>query len=61
VDRFGPADDYRYFPEPDLLPIGPPAALVASLRAALPKAPAVLRRRDHRGRDEGDQLRKRAA
>jgi len=39
------ADDYRYFPEPDLLPIEPPAALVASLRAALPEAPAVRRRR----------------
>jgi aspartyl-tRNA(Asn)/glutamyl-tRNA(Gln) amidotransferase subunit B len=39
------ADDYRYFPEPDLLPIEPPAELVASLRAALPEAPAVRRRR----------------
>ena len=39
------ADDYRYFPEPDLLPIEPPASLVASLRAALPEAPAVRRRR----------------
>lgn len=39
------ADDYRYFPEPDLLPIEPPAALVSALRAALPEAPAVRRRR----------------
>jgi aspartyl-tRNA(Asn)/glutamyl-tRNA(Gln) amidotransferase subunit B len=39
------ADDYRYFPEPDLLPIEPLPALVESLRAALPEAPAVLRRR----------------
>lgn len=39
------ADDYRYFPEPDLLPIEPSAALVSALRAALPEAPAVRRRR----------------
>ncbi len=39
------ADDYRYFPEPDLLPIEPPAALVEQLRAALPEAPSVRRRR----------------
>ncbi len=39
------ADDYRYFPEPDLLPVVPSAALVAQLRAALPEPPAVRRRR----------------
>jgi aspartyl-tRNA(Asn)/glutamyl-tRNA(Gln) amidotransferase subunit B len=39
------ADDYRYFPEPDLLPIEPSDALISSLRAALPEAPAVMRRR----------------
>jgi aspartyl-tRNA(Asn)/glutamyl-tRNA(Gln) amidotransferase subunit B len=39
------ADDYRYFPEPDLLPVAPPAELVEQLRAALPESPAVLRRR----------------
>ena len=39
------ADDYRYFPEPDLLPVEPDPSLVASLRAALPEAPAVRRRR----------------
>ena len=39
------ADDYRYFPEPDLLPIEPSAELIESLRAALPEAPAVRRRR----------------
>jgi aspartyl-tRNA(Asn)/glutamyl-tRNA(Gln) amidotransferase subunit B len=39
------ADDYRYFPEPDLLPIEPSAELIASLRAALPEAPAVMRKR----------------
>ncbi|CAN5146389.1 Asp-tRNA(Asn)/Glu-tRNA(Gln) amidotransferase subunit GatB [soil metagenome] len=39
------ADDYRYFPEPDLVPVEPSAALIASLRAALPEAPAARRRR----------------
>jgi aspartyl-tRNA(Asn)/glutamyl-tRNA(Gln) amidotransferase subunit B len=39
------ADDYRYFPEPDLLPIRPSAELVQQLRAALPESPAQFRRR----------------
>src|SRR5690606_8803113 len=39
------ADDYRYFPEPDLLPVEPSLELIESLRAALPEAPAVRRRR----------------
>ena len=39
------ADDYRYFPEPDLLPVEPSLALIDELRAALPEAPAVRRRR----------------
>ncbi|MGE3191950.1 MAG: Asp-tRNA(Asn)/Glu-tRNA(Gln) amidotransferase subunit GatB [Microbacteriaceae bacterium] len=39
------ADDYRYFPEPDLLPIEPDAELIEKLRAALPEAPAVMRKR----------------
>ena len=39
------ADDYRYFPEPDLLPVVPSKALVAELRAALPEQPVVMRRR----------------
>ncbi|MBI5161743.1 MAG: Asp-tRNA(Asn)/Glu-tRNA(Gln) amidotransferase subunit GatB [Micrococcales bacterium] len=39
------ADDYRYFPEPDLLPVEPSAELIEELRAALPEAPAVRRRR----------------
>ena len=39
------ADDYRYFPEPDLLPIEPSAELIERLRAALPEAPAVRRKR----------------
>lgn len=39
------ADDYRYFPEPDLLPVVPSPALIEELRAALPEPPAERRRR----------------
>jgi aspartyl-tRNA(Asn)/glutamyl-tRNA(Gln) amidotransferase subunit B len=39
------ADDYRYFPEPDLLPVVPAPALIQQLRDALPEAPATRRRR----------------
>jgi aspartyl-tRNA(Asn)/glutamyl-tRNA(Gln) amidotransferase subunit B len=39
------ADDYRYFPEPDLVPVEPPAGLVESLRAELPESPAARIRR----------------
>ena len=33
------AEDYRYFPEPDLVPIAPDPAWVEELRAALPEPP----------------------
>ena len=39
------ADDYRYFPEPDLLPVEPSRELIEELRAALPEPPAAHRRR----------------
>jgi aspartyl-tRNA(Asn)/glutamyl-tRNA(Gln) amidotransferase subunit B len=39
------ADDYRYFPEPDLVPVEPPAELVERLRSALPELPAARIRR----------------
>jgi aspartyl-tRNA(Asn)/glutamyl-tRNA(Gln) amidotransferase subunit B len=39
------ADDYRYFPEPDLLPVVPSKELIEELRAALPEPPAARRRR----------------
>ncbi len=39
------AEDYRYFPEPDLVPIAPDAAWVEGLRATLPEPPAQRRRR----------------
>jgi aspartyl-tRNA(Asn)/glutamyl-tRNA(Gln) amidotransferase subunit B len=34
------ADDYRYFPEPDLVPVEPPAELVERLRGEVPERPA---------------------
>jgi aspartyl-tRNA(Asn)/glutamyl-tRNA(Gln) amidotransferase subunit B len=39
------ADDYRYFPEPDLLPVAPTTELIEELRAALPEPPAARHRR----------------
>jgi aspartyl-tRNA(Asn)/glutamyl-tRNA(Gln) amidotransferase subunit B len=39
------ADDYRYFPEPDLVPVQPSTEWIESLRAALPENPADRRRR----------------
>ncbi|MFZ2164070.1 MAG: Asp-tRNA(Asn)/Glu-tRNA(Gln) amidotransferase subunit GatB, partial [Propionibacteriaceae bacterium] len=39
------AEDYRYFPEPDLVPIVADAEWVERLRATLPEPPAERRRR----------------
>jgi aspartyl-tRNA(Asn)/glutamyl-tRNA(Gln) amidotransferase subunit B len=39
------ATDYRYFPEPDLVPVAPDPAWVEQIRASLPELPAVRRRR----------------
>jgi aspartyl-tRNA(Asn)/glutamyl-tRNA(Gln) amidotransferase subunit B len=39
------AEDYRYFPEPDLVPIAPSRAWVEEIRASLPELPAARRRR----------------
>jgi len=39
------AEDYRYFPEPDLVPIAPAREWVEELRARLPELPAARRRR----------------
>ncbi|WP_174876131.1 Asp-tRNA(Asn)/Glu-tRNA(Gln) amidotransferase subunit GatB [Acrocarpospora corrugata] len=39
------AQDYRYFPEPDLVPIEPDPEWVARLKAELPELPSVRRRR----------------
>jgi aspartyl-tRNA(Asn)/glutamyl-tRNA(Gln) amidotransferase subunit B len=37
------ADDYRYFPEPDLVPLEPTADDIARIDAALPRLPAARR------------------
>jgi aspartyl-tRNA(Asn)/glutamyl-tRNA(Gln) amidotransferase subunit B len=37
------ADDYRYFPEPDLVPLAPDDAWLARVRAQLPRLPADRR------------------
>jgi aspartyl-tRNA(Asn)/glutamyl-tRNA(Gln) amidotransferase subunit B len=39
------AQDYRYFPEPDLVPIAPSAQWVEELRATLPELPSARRAR----------------
>ena len=39
------ATDYRYFPEPDLVPVAPEAAWVEEIRATLPELPAARRAR----------------
>ncbi len=39
------AYDYRYFPEPDLVPVAPTAELRAKVRAEMPELPAVRRAR----------------
>ncbi len=39
------ADDYRYFPEPDLVPVAPTREVVEELRGTLPEDPGVRRKR----------------
>jgi aspartyl-tRNA(Asn)/glutamyl-tRNA(Gln) amidotransferase subunit B len=39
------AQDYRYFPEPDLVPVAPPADWVEEIRASLPELPSARRAR----------------
>ncbi|PZM91107.1 MAG: Asp-tRNA(Asn)/Glu-tRNA(Gln) amidotransferase GatCAB subunit B, partial [Actinobacteria bacterium] len=39
------ATDYRYFPEPDLVPIAPDPAWIAELKANLPELPRMRRKR----------------
>ena len=39
------ADDYRYFPEPDLVPVAPSREWVEEIRQGLPEMPAAKRRR----------------
>jgi aspartyl-tRNA(Asn)/glutamyl-tRNA(Gln) amidotransferase subunit B len=39
------AEDYRYFPEPDLVPVAPDGAWIEELRASLPERPSLRRAR----------------
>ena len=39
------AEDYRYFPEPDLVPVRPPAEWIRQLASTQPELPAERRRR----------------
>ena len=39
------AEDYRYFPEPDLVPVAPSPDWLKDLRSSLPEQPSVHRRR----------------
>ena len=45
------ADDYRYFPEPDLVPVQPEAAIVERLRGEVPELPGarIVRLREELG------------
>ncbi|MGZ8751633.1 MAG: Asp-tRNA(Asn)/Glu-tRNA(Gln) amidotransferase subunit GatB [Acidimicrobiia bacterium] len=39
------SEDYRYFPEPDLVPVAPDEAMRAAARASIPELPAARRSR----------------
>ena len=39
------AEDYRYFPEPDLVPVAPTNELIERIRASLPEKPSVRRKK----------------
>ena len=39
------AEDYRYFPEPDLVPVTPDASWIEELRKTLPEKPSLRRKR----------------
>jgi aspartyl-tRNA(Asn)/glutamyl-tRNA(Gln) amidotransferase subunit B len=39
------ADDYRYFPEPDLVPVQPSKAWIEEIRASLPENPSLRKKR----------------
>jgi len=45
------AEDYRYFPEPDLVPVQPPPGLVERLRREIPEPPGARVRRLESGLD----------
>lgn len=39
------AEDYRYFPEPDLVPVAPSLEMIEKIRQALPEKPSVRRKK----------------
>ena len=39
------AEDYRYFPEPDLVPVAPTSEQIDKIRASLPEKPSVRRKK----------------
>ena len=39
------AEDYRYFPEPDLVPVAPSKEMIEQIRASLPEKPSVRRKK----------------
>jgi aspartyl-tRNA(Asn)/glutamyl-tRNA(Gln) amidotransferase subunit B len=45
------AHDYRYFPEPDLVPVAPTEAMIERARAALPELPTARAERFERDHD----------
>lgn len=50
------AQDYRYFPEPDLEPVAPSAELVEQLRATIPELPWLSRKRIQQEWGIGDEV-----
>src|SRR5438270_12180482 len=50
------AHDYRYFPEPDLVPLAPTPAMIASARAAIPELPVARAERFERDLRLSSQL-----
>ncbi|GFG76613.1 Asp-tRNA(Asn)/Glu-tRNA(Gln) amidotransferase subunit GatB [Mycobacterium botniense] len=50
------AEDYRYFPEPDLEPVAPGAELVERLRQTIPELPWVRRKRIQREWGVSDEV-----
>jgi aspartyl-tRNA(Asn)/glutamyl-tRNA(Gln) amidotransferase subunit B len=51
------ADDYRYFPEPDLVPLAPDAEWIERVRSSMPMLPGERRRRlaERVGRERNDE------
>lgn len=50
------AQDYRYFPEPDLEPVAPDSDLVERLRKTIPELPWVLRKRTQEAWNISDEV-----